>query len=247
MAAFRIQVAFELNSRYLITLGLLLAGWSHAEELAIEAMPFEVVHTLDAKVVPQGEVPLIKIDAKAWQTFTITQLAAHGSRVNKGDVLFAADTREIDQKLESLKREIATSELTIADTQDALAKLEETADRRLAAAKREAAEARELLEYFTSAGRKAEEDEARQSIKRSESDQGPAVLIDRRPRQRSQSAHRSRRRPRTLRIQGNRRWHLLPWCYHGQPLGDRRPPARPAGGWQCSTPYCLCQPCSGEC
>lgn len=168
MAAFRIQVACALNSRYLITLGLLLAGWSHAEELAIETKPFEVVHTLDAKVVPQGEVPLIKIDAKAWQTFTITQLAAHGSRVNKGDVLFAADTREIDQKLESLKREIATSELTIADTQDALAKLEGTADRRLAAAKREAAEAKELLEYFTSAGRKAEEDEARQSIKRSE-------------------------------------------------------------------------------
>ena len=63
MAAFRIQVTCALNSRYLITLGLLLAGWSHAEELAIETKPFEGVHTLDAKVVPQGAVPLIKIDA----------------------------------------------------------------------------------------------------------------------------------------------------------------------------------------
>ena len=168
MGAFRIHLALVLNAKHLIALGLLAAGLTHAEELAIEPKPFDIVHTLDAKVMPTGEVPLIKIDAKAWQTFSITQLAAHGSSVKKGDVLFAADTRDIDKKLESLKRQIAASELTIAETQDTLAKLEETADRRLAAAKREAAEAKELLEYYTAAGRKAEEDEARQSIKRSE-------------------------------------------------------------------------------
>lgn len=118
--------------------------------------------------MPIAEVPVIKIDAKSWQTFSITQLAEHGSAVKKGDALATFDAREIDKKLETLNRQIATNELTVAETQDSLDKLEGTAAQRLEDAKRSSAEAKERLDHFTQTGRKAEEDQALHTIKRSE-------------------------------------------------------------------------------
>ena len=109
MGAFRIQILGVFTLRKLLALSLLAAGAGHAAELAIEAKPFEVVHALDAKVMPTDEVPGLKLDAKAWQTFAITELAPHGSSVKQGDVLASFDTRDIDRKLESLKRQLAAS------------------------------------------------------------------------------------------------------------------------------------------
>lgn len=118
--------------------------------------------------MPVGEVQLVELDAKAWQAFPITLLTEHGTAVKKGDVLVGFDATEIDKRLLDLKRQIAGGELALAETRDSLARLEETAAQRLADAKREAAESKEQLDYFTKAGRKAEEDEAKQSIKRAE-------------------------------------------------------------------------------
>ena len=81
LRAFRIHLPLVFNPKHLLALSLFTAGLAQAEELAIETKPFEVVHTLDARVMPAGEVPTLRIDAKAWQTFPITQLAAHGGVV----------------------------------------------------------------------------------------------------------------------------------------------------------------------
>jgi len=151
-----------------IMLSLLTSGLVQAGELAIETKPFELSHQLDAKVMPAGGVSLTVIAPKAWQTFAITKLVDHGTVVKKGDVLVSFDARDIDQHLEAIKRQITNNELAIAETQDKLERLEQTAEQRLADAKREASEAEEQLEHFTRIGRKTEEDRALHSIKRSE-------------------------------------------------------------------------------
>lgn len=140
---------------------------AHAAELAIQTKPFELVRTLQARIMPAAEVPLIQLEAKAWQGFVITELAEHGSAVRKGDVLVAFDARAVDQRLAELKRQIKAHELELAAAADSLARLKETAPHRLEAAKREAMIAKEALEHFTESGRKAEQDEARHSIERS--------------------------------------------------------------------------------
>lgn len=152
----------------LIALGLLLAGISQAEELVIESKPFELVHQLEATVMPAEALPLIRIDAKAWNSFPITALAAHGSQVAKGDTLITIDARDIDREIEAIQRQLRGHELAIADAGDHLAKLEETAESRLEAVQRQAHESAERLDYFTKTGRKTEEEEALHTIERNE-------------------------------------------------------------------------------
>ncbi|MDX1680272.1 MAG: hypothetical protein R3242_06035 [Akkermansiaceae bacterium] len=152
----------------LIVFGLLTAGLALAEEHAIETRPFEVVHQLDATVMPAGKIPLVSIEPKAWSSFPIIELAAHGSRVEKGEVLLACDARGIDKRIDQLKRQLAGHELAIAEAKDKLEELEQTAERRLEAARREAEQTREQLEHFTKVGRKTAREEALHNIKRNE-------------------------------------------------------------------------------
>lgn len=139
---------------------------AHAAELAIETKPFEVVCSLNARVMPAADVPLIQLDAKAWQSFPIIELADHGSTVKKGDLLIEFDSRAIDRRLAELERQLTDHELELAAAVNSLARLKESAPHRLEMAKREAAIAKEALDFFTESGRKAEEEETRHTIER---------------------------------------------------------------------------------
>lgn len=116
--------------------------------------------------MPAAPVPLLQLDARAWQNFTIRQLTPHGSAVKKGELLIEFDSRAIDLRIDELKRQIAAGELELAAAVDAHQRLQETAPHQLEAATREADVAREALEHFSQSGRKTEEEEARHSIVR---------------------------------------------------------------------------------
>lgn len=142
-----------------LTTATLIAG-----ELAIEKKSFEVTTTLDARIMPEKPATPVRLEPKAWTDFTILSLADHGSSVKKGDVLVAFESRELDQAIEDLKSQIAARELEIANSSDAIARLEETADDRLKSLRHAADVARENHAYFTKTGRKASEEQAAQKL-----------------------------------------------------------------------------------
>jgi len=134
----------------------------------IEHQPFEVVASFEAKAMPKDPVPTIELNAKAWPTFKIRSLAAHGASMRKGDPLITFETQDLDEKIEDFQRSLVTHKLAIAEAKDTLAQLKETALHQLDAARRAAEIAKEKHAYFTATERQAQKDAADQRLKRSQ-------------------------------------------------------------------------------
>ena len=148
-------------------LPVLFAAASHAGEIAVEPKPFAVEKSFSATALPDSGAILIQTEPKAWADFKITKIAAHGSKVTKGDVLMAFDTEEIDKKIEDSRRSLASSELALAQAELDLKNLELTSPHKLEALRRAARIAKEENTYFTQTRRKAAGDSADQALKRS--------------------------------------------------------------------------------
>ena len=99
-----------------LLLPVLFAAAARAGELTIEAKPFFTSQTFSATALPTATT-LIRLDAKAWPDFEITQLASHGSKVAAGDVLVKFDTEDIDKKLPDARRAFTASELGLAQAE----------------------------------------------------------------------------------------------------------------------------------
>jgi HlyD family secretion protein len=154
---------------FLIVAALSVSSVRAAEstELALQARPFVIRHAITANALPEA-FKLIQLKAEAWSEFPITRIAAHGSRVAKGEVLVEFDPQGIDRKIEDTARAIDTKTLEIAQAEPDLKNLEETTPHRLLALQRAADEAKEENDYFTKVRRKAEEENADQKLKRAE-------------------------------------------------------------------------------
>jgi hypothetical protein len=139
----------------------------HAGEITIEQKPFVIEATFNATIMPEGEVLLLEVDAKAWEDFRLINLAPHGARITKGGVLAGFDTLGIDRKLEDTRRSIAAGSLAVAHAEQELKSLVETAPHRLEAARRAAQITKEEHAYFTATRRKAEEETAHHRLERS--------------------------------------------------------------------------------
>jgi hypothetical protein len=146
----------------------LIAAASHAGEVTIEQRPFLIEKSFTAAALPAGDCTLLKIQPKAWTDFKIEQIAEHGAKVAKGDVLIRFDSEDIDRKIEDTRRELASGALALAQAELESKILHETAPNKLEAARRAAEIAKEENTYFTQVRRKASEDSASQSLKRSE-------------------------------------------------------------------------------
>jgi multidrug resistance efflux pump len=146
----------------------LIAAASHAGEVTIELRPFSIEKSFTASVLPGGDSVLLKIEPKVWTDFKITEIAAHASEVSKGDVLVRFDSEDIDRKIEDTRRELAAGALTLAQAEADLKNLQETAPNKLESARRVAEIAKQENTYFTQVRRKASEESATQSLKRSE-------------------------------------------------------------------------------
>lgn len=146
----------------------LIAAASHAGEVTIEQRPFSIEKSFAAAALPGGDCVLLKLDPKAWAEFKIVQLAEHGSKVAKGDVLVRYDSEDIDKKLEDARRALESGALTLAQAELDSKVLQETAPNKLEALRRAAEIAKEENTYFTETRRKASEETATMALKRSE-------------------------------------------------------------------------------
>ena len=146
----------------------LIAAASHAGEVTVELRPFSIEKSFTAAALPGGDCVLLKIEPKVWTDFKISEIAAHGSKVAKGDVLVRFDSEDIDRKIEDARRELAAGALTLAQVELDAKILQEIAPNKLESARRAAEIAKEENTYFTRIRRKASEDTAAQALKRSE-------------------------------------------------------------------------------
>ena len=146
----------------------LIAAASHAGEVTVELKPFLLERSFPAAVIPNGDCWVLKIDPKIWKDFSIVQIAEHGSKVTKGDVLVRFDAEAIDQKIEDVRSELATGVLTLAQAELESQILQDTAPNKLNLSRRAAEIAKEENTYFTQVRRKAREGVAAQALKRSE-------------------------------------------------------------------------------
>ena len=142
----------------------LLAAATHAAEITVEAAPFHVTHHLQAVVVPVESVAIVP-EAKLWRDFRVVEIAAHGSRVQTDHLLVRFDSTGVDREIEKLREEHAANSRAVEEAEVALKHLTESAPLKQAAKKLAAAQAKQDLEAFTSAGRKAAEERAAQKIK----------------------------------------------------------------------------------
>lgn len=147
-------------------LPVFFAATSHAGEVTAEPAPFTVEKSFSATAMPDTGAVLVQTEPKAWADFQIVQIAAHGSKVAKGDVLVKFDTEDIDKKLEDSRRALVSGDLSLAQAERDLKNLVETSPHKLDAAKRAAKIAQEENSYFTQTRRKASEESADQALKR---------------------------------------------------------------------------------
>ncbi len=145
---------------------VLFAAASHAREVTVEPHPFTIEKSFNATALPENGCVLLQVEPKSWTDFQITTLAAHGTKVAKGDVLVGFDTEEIDKKLTDVRHSLAAGALNLAQAELDLKKLVETSPHKLEAFHRVARIAKEENAYFTQTRRKAAEESADQQLKR---------------------------------------------------------------------------------
>jgi HlyD family secretion protein len=148
-------------------LPLLIAAASHAAEITIEQTPFSIDRSFNAVALPIGPSVLIRVSPEKWTDFQILEIAAHGSRVAKDDLLVRFDAEEIDRKLVNARRAVESDTITFQQAELDQKLLVQTAPDKLEALKRAAGIAKEENTYFTEVRRKTEEDSADQALKRS--------------------------------------------------------------------------------
>lgn len=145
----------------------LIAAASHAGEITIEHRPFSVGKTFAATALPGDDCLLLKLSPEVWADFKILEIAPHGTQVTKDDVLIRFDPEAIDKKLADTRNALAAGALALAQAELDLKLLQQTAPGKLEAFRRASEIAREENTYFTQTRRKAAEDSAAQSLKRS--------------------------------------------------------------------------------
>lgn len=142
----------------------LFATASKAAEITIEARPFTVEKSLSAAVLPGDGMVAIGVEPKAWADFKIVEIAAHGAKLAKGDVLVRFDAEGFDRKLDDARRSLKTNSLNLAQAERDLKHLKETAEHKLEAIRRAAEIAREENAYFTKTRRKISEESAAEQL-----------------------------------------------------------------------------------
>jgi hypothetical protein len=137
-----------------------MAVASRAAEITIETRSFTREISFTATAMPDKGCVLLQLEPKSWQDFQVLELAEHGCRVAKGDMLVRFDTEAIDKKLVDLRRSVDAGTLTLAQAELDLKHLQETSPHTLDALLRTAEIAKEGNAYFTKTHRQALEETA---------------------------------------------------------------------------------------
>jgi multidrug efflux pump subunit AcrA (membrane-fusion protein) len=145
---------------------VLIAAASQAGEITVEQRPFTIEKSFAATALPDDGTVLLQIEPKAWADYQILEVAAHGAKVAKGDVLVRFDAESIDKKLTDARRALESSTLNLAQAELDFKHLQTTTPHKLDAYRRAAETAKEENSYFTQTRRKATEENAAQALER---------------------------------------------------------------------------------
>ena len=91
----------RLTALYLVA--ALLAA-AQGGEITVESRPFAIESAFDATALPDQGCVVLELKPKIWTEYQIAELAAHGSRLAKGDRLVRCETEAIDRQLAELRR-----------------------------------------------------------------------------------------------------------------------------------------------
>lgn len=155
-----------IRIRFFHLVPALAPALSFAGDVTIEARPFTIEKTFNATALPDQGGVLLQVEPQAWADFEILEVAEHGSRVSKSDVLVRFDAEDIDKKLVDTRRAVETGTLNLGQAELDLKNLLQTSPFKLDAYKRAAEIAKEENQYFTKARRKATEETAQQDLER---------------------------------------------------------------------------------
>lgn len=122
----------RLTSLYLIA--ALLAA-AQAGEITVESRPFTIESAFDATALPDKGSVLLQLRPTHWKSFKIIEIAEHGHRVTKGDILVRFDPTDIERILAHQRRvlaniptptptELATGTTSLQSAKETLAAME---------------------------------------------------------------------------------------------------------------------------
>jgi HlyD family secretion protein len=147
---------------------VLIAAASHASEITVESRLFITEESFSATALPIGDCVLLRLSPKAWGNFEIVEIAEHGSKVKKGDVLVIFNSEEIDENLQDARHALESGAQNLAQAELDFKNLKEISPHKLEAIRLAAEIAKEENTYFTGTRRKSREETAAQSLKRYE-------------------------------------------------------------------------------
>ena len=119
--------------------------------------------TLEAKSKTE-----VSIRPKAWTTLKVLEAVAHGSTVERGDVLVQLELKDIDRAISDHRTTLELAELSLKQAQASLKLLEATTPMDLAAAERNKKEADEDLQQYLKVDLEMSKKSAEYSLKYSQ-------------------------------------------------------------------------------
>jgi multidrug resistance efflux pump len=150
-----------------VSLLLILSTALLADPYVVKTSDFHIRPSLNATLIPEESVA-ISVSAKEWSTFVVQEIAPHGSRVTKGDVLVKFDEESFLKKLRDAESAAKAGKLTLANAEADLASAEKYLPMQLDSARTKAEEAAEALAYYNSNRRDTEIKEAHLSLRQTE-------------------------------------------------------------------------------
>lgn len=152
---------------YSLLLPPLLFVNSFGREITIKSQILETNLELDATFIPEKPI-VFKIEPDQWSQFIIAELVKHGASVKKDQVIIAFEAENYQRHLAETKEEAKVRAITLAKAERQLADLKTTTPRLLEGLKLAHDRAKESLDYFTTTGKALQEEEAIESLKRSQ-------------------------------------------------------------------------------
>ena len=140
---------------------------SSGRELTIKSQTLETTLEFEATFIPEQPI-VFKIEPNQWSQFIISELVQHGTSVKKDQVIIAFEAENYQRHLAETKEDAKVRAIALAKAERQLADLKTNTPRLLEGLKLAHDRAKEALDYFTSTGKALQEEEAIESLKRSQ-------------------------------------------------------------------------------
>ena len=140
---------------------------SSGREVTIKSQTLETTLEFEATFIPEQPI-VFKIEPNQWSQFIISELVQHGTSIKKDQVIIAFEAENYQRHLAETKEDAKVRAIALAKAERQLADLKTNTPRLLEGLKLAHDRAKEALDYFTSTGKALQEEEAIESLKRSQ-------------------------------------------------------------------------------